>query len=140
MGIASTDFVYGKARALIAAAGLNWSSAAINAMLVNANYAPSPNTDQYVSTIPSNAIVIRDIALTSLAIGAAGQCAGLIPQFLSFASVSTVVALVLYVKGANDGVSPLIYYTSTGSGFPFQPQGFNYVIGYDQANGGFFQA
>lgn len=140
MAGASTDFVYGKARALLAAAGLNWSSAAINAMLVSNAYAPSPNSDQYVSAIPGGAIVIRDIVLTGLGVGAAGQCFGTIPQFLSFASPLTARALVLYVKGANDGVSPLIYYSSTGSGFPFQPAGFNYVIGYDQANGGFFQA
>lgn len=140
MGIASTDFVYGKARALLAAAGLNWTASAINAMLVSASYAPSPNADQYVSDIPADAIIARDKALTALGVSAAGVCFGTISPYLSFASPQTVVALVLYVKGVSDSVSKLIYYSSTGSGFPFQPFGFNYVIGYDQANGGFFQA
>lgn len=140
MAAASTDFVYGKARALLAAAGLNWSTAAVNAMLVSAAYAPSPNSDQYVSSIPAGAIIIRDIALSGLGVGASGACYGTIAQLSALSSPSTCVALVLYVKGASDAVSPLIYYSSTGSGFPFKPSGFNYVIGYDQSNGGFFQA
>ncbi len=140
MAAASTDFVYGKARALIAAAGLNWTTAAINVMLVNGNYAPSPNADQYVSSIPASAIITRDKALTGLGVSASGACYGTISPYLSLSDPSICTAMILYVKGASDAVSPLIYYSSTGSGFPFKPNGFNYVIGYDQTNGGFFQA
>lgn len=137
--MSSTDFVYGKGRKALNTAQINWSTAAIKVMLVSADYAPQPNTDQYVSDIPSSAILARDVALTGLGVSNAGVCFGTIPAFNSFSTPAPVVAVVLYVLGASDAVSPLIYYSSTGPGFPFQPQGFNYVIGFDQANGGYFQ-
>lgn len=137
--MSSTDFVYGKARKALNTAQINWSSAAINAMLVSSTYAPQPNTDQYVSDVPAGAVIVRDIVLTSLGVSNAGVCFGTLPPFNAFSSPLTVTGIILYVKGADDAHSPLVYYSSTGPGFPFHPQGFNYTIGFDQANGGYFQ-
>lgn len=136
--VSSLDFVYGKARRSVDLS--SWPSYAINAMLVSSSYAPQPNTDQYVADIPAGAVAIRDVALTGLGITAAGVCFGTIPPFNAFLSALTVAALVLYINTGTDATSRLLYYSSSGIGFPFQPQGFNYVIAFDQANGGYFQA
>ena len=133
-----TDFVYNNARLLFGTAQLNWETAAVNAMFVTSDYSAQP-TDKYVSDIPASAIILRDYALTGLGISSNGACYGTIPEVTGIVSPYTVTGLVLYVKGASDAVSPLIYYTSTGPGFPFPIQGFDYYVGFDQANGGFFQ-
>lgn len=132
-----TDFLYNNARHLFATGQLNWPAAAVNAMLVSSGYAPSTG-DQYVSAIPPSAIIVRDVALTSLS-ESNGICAGSIPMFNSLISVYPVAAIVLYVKGVSDSVSPLIYYSSTGPGFPFAVTGFNYFVGFDLSAGGWFQ-
>lgn len=140
MAAGNTDFVYWAARQMAAGAGYNWTASAVNMMLVSANYAPSPSGDQFVSDIPSGAILLRDIALTSLGVSLAGALYGSIPLLESELFTDEVVALVLYYLNDSDADSPLIYYTSTGIGFPFFAQGFNYAIGFDQASGGFFMA
>ena len=132
-----TDFLYNNVRHLFATGALNWPSAAINAMLVSSAYAPAL-TDVNVSDIPSAAIITRDQALTGLS-EHNGICAGTVPQWASLISPYVAVAIILYVKGANDSVSPLIYYSSTGPGFPFAVTGFNYNVGFDQSAGGWFQ-
>ncbi|HXS14422.1 MAG TPA: hypothetical protein VN734_17115 [Acidobacteriaceae bacterium] len=132
-----TDFLYNNARHLFATAQLNWPTAAVNAMLVSASYSPSLN-DVYVSDIPSSAIIVRDLLCTSVG-EKNGACYCTIPQIQAVVSPYTVVAVVLYIKGASDSVSPLVYYSSTGPGFPFLLQGFSYYVGYDVASGGFFQ-
>lgn len=131
------DFVYNNARTMFATAALNWTTAAINAMFVSSDYAPLL-TDQYVSDIPASAIILRDYALTNLGVKD-GVCYGVVPEITGILSAYTVTAMVLYAKGATDAASPLIYYTSSGYGFPFPVQGFDYYVGFDQANGGFFQ-
>jgi len=133
-----TDFLYNNARYLFATAGLDWATADVNAMLVSLLYNPLL-TDQHVSDIPSGAVIVRDVALTSLAVSANGICSGLIPEFDSLDSTYAVKALVLYKKTGSDSTSPLIYYTSTGVGFPFAAQGFNYYVAFDSTNIGWFQ-
>jgi hypothetical protein len=135
--MSATDFVYDNARQLFATAQINWTAAPINAMLVSNFYAPQL-THVNVADIDPSAIIVRDLALTNLT-AVKGICAGIIPEILGVVTPYTVVAVILYVKGANDGVSPLIYYSSTGPGFPFQVQGFDYSVGFDQVSGGFFQ-
>lgn len=137
--MSSSDFVYGKARKAIDQAQINLITSAVSAMLVTSGYASQPAIDQWVSDIPGDSIVVRDIALTGLGLTSSGVFFGTIPPLNALSSALTAAAIVLYVKGASDDVSPLLYYSSSGPGFPFQPQGFNYVIGFDQSNGGFFQ-
>ena len=134
---APKDFLYNNARHLFATAGLNWTTSTIHAALLNSLYTPSL-TDVHVADIPSGAFIVRDIALMGLG-ELHGVCFGEIPQFNSFASAYPVRAVLLYKNVANDAVSPLIYYSSTGPGFPFLAQGFNYYVGFDSANGGWFQ-
>jgi len=138
--MSSTDFVYNNARYLFATAQLNWLTAPINAMLVSTNYAPSVN-HKYVTDITGQpgAVIVRDKALSSLGVNSAGVCYGSIPEIDALLSSYTCQGVVLYSLSGSDATSPLIYFTSSGVGFPFLPLGFNYDIGYDQSNGGYFQ-
>jgi hypothetical protein len=135
--VSGNTYVYNNARSLFATAGINWPSAPIRASLVNAAYAPLP-TDVYYSAIPSGAIM-RDAAMSGLG-QKNGICYGTIPEFDAFASASTVVGLVIYIDTGDPTTSPLVYYSDDGFGFPFQPLGFNYAVGYDLSAGGYFQA
>jgi hypothetical protein len=135
---APTDFVYNSARHGFATAALNWPTLAINAMLVSAQYVPSLS-DQFVSAIPSFAILARDAVCTNIAVNAEGICSCLIPEFQSLLSPYIAAAVVLYVQSGLDSTSQLVYYSSTGNGFPFALQGFNYYVGFDSSSGGWFQ-
>ena len=134
----TADFVYNPIRALLPAAGFNWNTAAVNCMLVSAAYSPSRDHTT-VSNIPAEAIIARDHPVTAKGITAAGACFGTIHAFEALLSDTPVRAMVLYVLGSDDDHSALIYYSSTGSGFPFLPEGFDYLVSYDLLNGGWFQ-
>ena len=134
------NFVYGKARASFGQAGINLLTADIRAMLVSAAYSPAPNTDQYVSSIPSGAVIIRDVALTGKSFSISGGFVGTIPTFDALIAAQPCVAVILYAYTGTDSTSKLLYYSSDGPGFPFLPTGFDYTVGYDQSSGGWFQA
>lgn len=133
---AANTFLYNNARHLFATAQINWATSTVRALLVNAAYAPQP-ADKFLSVIPSGSIM-QNVLMTSLT-EVNGLCAGVIPQFDAFTSSAQVVALVLYIDTGDPTSSPLIYYSADGFGFPFQPLGFNYFVGFDQSAGGFFQ-
>jgi hypothetical protein len=132
-----STFVYNNARSLFATAALNWPASAAHAVLLNGAYAPQP-TDQFFSAVPPGG-VMKDVAMTGLG-QKNGICYGVIPQFNAFTSPTPVMALLIYISTGNPATSPLVYYSSDGVGFPFTPLGFNYAVGFDQANGGYFQA
>ena len=130
-------FLYNNIRTLFATGGFNWATSPVNAMLVNSLYVPSLS-DQYVSAIPPAAIIARDQVLTGVG-QTNGVCYGNIPQWDTLIANSIAVAVVLYSKLSTDPISPLIYYGSNGPGFPLTLQGFNYFVGYDSTQGGWFQ-
>lgn len=128
----TSDFVYNYARTLFASAQLNWAATDIRAMFVTAAYAQQLS-DRFVSDIPVGAIALRDVVLTGLGVTDGGVCYGTIPEVDSVVAV----AMILYANTGDDGTSALIYYTSSGAGFPMQ--GYDYSVSYDQSNGGYFQ-
>ena len=132
-----TTLVYNNARQLLGTAAMNWTSQAVWCALLNSSYTPSP-TDAYLSAVP-RANIIAEVAVTGLTV-VNGVCSCTVPQFNSLLSASAVTGVLLYIKGASDAVSPLVYYSSDGIGFPFTPQGFNYAVAADQSAGGFFPA
>jgi hypothetical protein len=134
----ATDFVYNKARVAFGNAQISWPTSNVKAMLVSQLYTPSPATDQYVSDVPSGAIIVRDLVCTNIGISPLGICYCTIAQVQSVSSPVEVAAMILYLSTGVDSTSPLIYFTSTGIGFPFYLQGFNYYIGYDQTANGWF--
>lgn len=133
-----TDFVYGGARFSFATAGINWLTSVVKCALVSANYGALP-TDNFMSDVPPSAILSRSAALTGLAVNNTGVCSGVIPSFQAFLATQGVAAMVLYVDSGSDATSRLVYYSSTGVGFPFTAAGFDYFVGFDLANGGWFQ-
>jgi hypothetical protein len=131
-----STFLYNKAKSDFATAALNWPTCTPKAMLVDANYTPSP-AHQYVSDITSG-IVIRDLVMSSVA-QANGVCSGTLPGVSALLWPNPVVALVIYASTGVDATSRLIYYSSDGLGFPINAIGFNYAISYDQGYAGWFQ-
>lgn len=134
--MAGNTYMYNNARHLFATGAINWPSANARASLLNGAYAPS-RADKFYSAIPSGA-VMKDAQMTGLGENN-GVCYGAIPEFDAFTSASIVVALVIYLDTGDPDSSPLLYYSDDGLGFPFQPLGFNYAAGFDQAAGGYFQ-
>lgn len=131
-------FKYVKAEQLIGTAGINLLTANLTCALLSGVYAPNRNTDQFVADIPPAAIIARSGLLTAQAL-TQGIFSATIPEFGSLLSVTSVAAMVIYLETGNDAASKLLYYSSDGVGFPFVPSGFNYFVGYDQSNGGFFE-
>jgi hypothetical protein len=83
-------------------------------------------------------VIARSDVMTNKA-ETAGICRGELPEFLALASPQSAVGFILYIDTGNDATSQLLYYSSDGVGFPFTPAGINYFVGYDEANGGFFE-
>lgn len=117
---------------------INWITDTFKVLLVSGDYSPSKSTDQFVSDIPSQAIVVRSGSTTGNAI-VGGVFRSNVPEFLALASTSEAVAMVIYKDTGADDSSQLVYYSADGIGFPFLPGGINYFLAYDQANGGWFQ-
>lgn len=130
-------FCYDAMRERWATTGQNLLTSTIKAMLVSAAYSAAP-AHVFVSQVNSGAILARSGTVTNKS-AAKGIFACEIPELEALLSGSNAVGLILYVDTGSDATSRLIYYSSDGVGFPFQPQGINYFIGYDQANGGFLQ-
>jgi len=133
-----STFKYYSASVAFGTKQINWLTDTIQALLVGAGYAPSQAHDQYVSDIPSAAIITRSGPFTSKQI-LNGVCQGLCPQFLSLTSTTLCTGLVIYKNSGADNTSQLLYFSDQGFGFPFLPQGLNYFVTYDQSNGGWFQ-
>lgn len=133
-----STFKYYSASLAFGTKQINWLTDTINALLVGGGYAPSEAHDQYVSDIPSAAIITRSGNFTNKAISN-GVCQGLCPEFLQLASATQCTSFVIYKNTGDDTTSQLIYYSDEGLGFPFLPAGINYFVTFDQANGGWFQ-
>lgn len=134
MAAGGTDLVYNNARQKFATGAWNWNTLPVAAALVSAAYSPSVN-DVLMSAIPEAALLISGNVLTNQTVALNGAVQGIIPTYLGLNLASDVAAIVLYNTATNE----LIYYSSSGVGFPFAAQGENFNIGYDQFNGGFFQ-
>lgn len=129
-------FMYNSARGKFANKQLDWDDASvIKAALVGAAYSPL-RTHNFVSDLTS--IVARSGEMTTK-VNTSGICKGDIPEFSALLSATEIVGLVIYIDTGSDATSQLLYYSSDGPGFPFTAAGLNYFVGYDQANGGFFE-
>jgi hypothetical protein len=133
-------FLYGVTSESLAEATLGaWESLDVWGLLVNSSYVPQPNNDQFVSDVPSSAVLARSGPMTNKTTSN-GICSGILPQFDSLISSVPAAAIVLYINSGSDSTSQLIYYSADGIGFPLALEGFNYAIAYDQQYGGWFQA
>lgn len=135
--MSGNTYVYNNARHLFATGAIDWPSANARASLCNGAYAPQPG-DKFYSDVPGGAIM-KDALMTGLGENS-GVCYGTIPQFDAWTSAAMCVGVLIYLDTGDPTTSPLVYYSDDGMGFPFQPLGFNYAVGFDQAARGFFQA
>lgn len=133
-----TDLVYAAARDDFADARISWPAAVVKCALIGPGYQPLL-THKFMTDISPASVLARSAALTNLA-HENGVCSGLIPTFESLLLTDQVLGMLLYLDSGVDATSRLVYYSSKGVGFPFFAQGFDYFIGYDLANGGWFQA
>lgn len=110
---------------------INWLSTPVWAILVDTGlYTPNFVTDQYLSIIPSGAIIASSGGplLSPTAVGGTADAAD-----VSFTAVTgaTVEAVVLYASTGVAGTSQLIAYIDTAAGLPFTPSGGNVAIQWD---------
>lgn len=131
------DFLYNSARDGFAGKLIDWTIANTKGMLVTGVYAPL-QTHNFVSDIPDAAIAMRSSGMVGNAHNA-GVCSGTVPTFQSLIWADPIVAIVIYIDSGDDATSQLIYYSSGGFGFPFVAAGFDYFVGFDQSNGGWFE-
>ncbi|MDP9112279.1 MAG: hypothetical protein M3O20_01200 [Acidobacteriota bacterium] len=134
-----STFKYNQAKTDFATGLLNWQSADICMAFTGGNYAPDPN-HLTLADVGEGNLIVRDIPLSGRNV-VNGICSGTIPAFNAFLQPTVVVGVLIYVRAGRggDGTARLIYYSDDGVGFPFTPQGFNYVVSFDQTSGGFFE-
>lgn len=132
-----TDLVYASARDDFADARISWPDAVVKCALIGPGYAPLL-THVFMSDVPAGSVLVRSANLTNLT-HSNGVCAGLIPTFQSLLLTESVIGMLLFIDTGDDTTSRLIYFSSKGVGFPFTAVGFDYFVGYDLANGGWFQ-
>jgi hypothetical protein len=132
-----SSFVYNQARTDFATAQINWITADIRMAFTNGNYAPSLD-DLTVADVGAGNLIVRDVILANKNV-VNGICSGTIPAFNAFIEPAPVIGVLIYILGSDDSHSRVIYYSDDGIGFPFTPQGFNYLVAFDQTSGGFFE-
>jgi hypothetical protein len=93
--------------------------------LVNSNYIPSINADQYVSDIPLNALSTR----TNFFVNVSNTLGTIDAEDLAIASHdgSAFNAVVIYRSNTSDSDSRLIAYIGTAEGIPFNGSNSNDV-------------
>jgi hypothetical protein len=132
-----SSFVYNQARTDFATAQINWTTADIRVALTGGNYAPSVD-DLTLADVGAGNLIVRDIIMATKNV-TNGICSGTIPPFNAFIEPAPVIGVLIYILGGSDASSRVIYYSDDGIGFPFTPQGFNYLVAFDQTSGGFFE-
>lgn len=112
------NFIYGKAKESLLKGEINLLSNQIKILIINTSlYTPSQNSDQFVSDIPSSAIIKRSNALqnVSVTLGVLDADDLIIGDY----DGSAFSAVIGYQVAATDASSRLIFYVDTAIGLPF---------------------
>lgn len=133
--------LYPLARQAFLSGTINWLSdtikvAAVNTSTSGSNYTVNLATDQYLSVIPSAAIIATSSALTSPTVtNGVARAAN-----VTYSSVTgnRIDALVIYKDTGSAATSPLLAYVDTGTGLPLVPNGGSVEISWDQGANGIF--
>ncbi len=125
--------VYTSFKSRLLTPGVNLMTANLKGLLVSvtsgtANF-PYGSNDEFVSSIPTAAIVATGVALTNKSI----QNGQLLAAPLVFPTVSPVgsqvaEALVLYIDTGVNGTSPLFMWMNQQTGLPVVPNGSNITV------------
>lgn len=109
---------------------ISWSSMTIRAALIDTTqYIAQLTTDQWLSDIPSGAVVATSAPLNNKTISAG--VAGADPVTFTGVSGPLCEAIVLYRDTGIASTSRLIAYLTTATGLPVQPNGGNVVVSWD---------
>ena len=112
------NFVYAKAKQALLNGQINVSASNYKVALLNSNnYTPNTATDEYVSSIPANAIVSRSNNITNIT-----NVNGVFDaDDVSISHDGTSFnAMVIYQVGSSDSNSRLFFYIDTSTGVPFE--------------------
>ncbi len=113
---------YGKARQRATAAGLQYLTGNIKALLVTAAYTPAIDTDEFVAIIPGGAILSRSGNFTSKT-NTLGVLDAAAINFALVAAGSVGKYVVVYRDTGVDATSELIACDDTGQGLPVTTDG-----------------
>lgn len=131
-----SNALYELAQDKIINADIDWTQDDIKAVLIDtADYTVDLVTDEFLSDIPSAAIVATSDNLTGKGVTAGVVTAS--PAEFSLVSGDTVEAMVVYQDSGVAATSPLICYIDTSPNFPITPSGGNIDVEFD-ANVVFF--
>ena len=136
-----SNSLYALARQAFLSGAINWSSdtikvAAVNTTVAGSNYTVNLATDQYLSAIPTAAIIAKSSALTTPAVTAGVARADNVN--LGSVTGNRIDALVIYKDTGNVSTSPLIGYIDTGTGLPLTPNAGAIEISWDTGANGIF--
>jgi hypothetical protein len=121
------NFIYPKFKGalLIGGSGLSLGGGTVRAALLSAGYAANVAVDQFLSDVPSAAIVATSDALASKILSPTGQFSSAAPTLLGVTG-SEVYSMILYIDTGDAGTSRLVFYQDSNiTGIPFTPSGGN---------------
>jgi hypothetical protein len=122
--------LYGLARQAFLEGTLCWLDPTnIKAVLCDATYVPSMDTDQFLAIITAGKRVATsgNLASKSSTLGVAN--AGNVT--FSAVSGSAIYSIVLYKDTGDEATSPLIAYIDTATGLPVTPSGGDIIVQWD---------
>jgi len=127
--------LYLTGRTAFAEGSINWLSGSIFACLVHnssggTSYTPNFTTDQFLSIIPSAAIIAAGQQIPSTTV-TNGVCNGGSVLFSSVATAPQIDAIVIYNSTGTAGTSQLIAWIDTGANLPIVPNGGSITITWD---------
>lgn len=115
--------LYPKGAEKILSASINFSSATLKAVLVDAaQYTPNFSTHEFLSDIPSGARASITSALTSLAV-TGGVFDAADSNFAAVPAGPPLAYVVIYKDTGVAGTSPLLVFIDTGANLPVTPVG-----------------
>lgn len=110
--------LYDLGREAFAAAGINWATDDIRAILLDtALYTVNLATDDFLSDIPAGARVGAAVALANKT-NVGGICDADDVVFPGLVAAPTIEALAIYKHNASEAAARLIAYIDTGTGLP----------------------
>lgn len=129
--------LYNKGAERFAQGLINWNTADVKAVLVDAGAYTVNLTHEFLSSIPAGARIATSPSLASKS-SVDGACDA---NDITFTAVSGVSceAIVLYVDSGDPATSPLIAYIDTAPGLPITPNGGDIIVTWDNGTNKIFK-
>lgn len=108
---------------------IDYSADTIKVALVNDSYTPNLATDQFYSTISSAVVGTPQTLASKTSTGGVADAADV--SFSSVTAGNTITYLAIYKDTGNPATSPLIALIDTATGLPFETNGGNANVTWD---------